>query len=251
MRMETDLGIRPLEMPSSLIPAEPAISAPAGPSASRGTMLGILFDAASPIARGGLPALRPLWAEEAMNRAANLLRLVLLLEYRRWAGGQSPTDLALECAHAMALAGFYGSLDVDHGDNVVPCTALLRGLMERLVKLFGPTVGRVTLSVELDRLMLPADKRRALALMSSELIIHALLDGFRGRDQAVIAATLECGSDGQIRFRIEDDGEPPASSNRPGSSHAMIGTLAGVLDAEIVYRRSPMGGMTAEFLFLP
>ena len=70
----------------------------------RGSLLGVLFDVASPIACGGPSALFSIWTAGAMNRANNMCQLAMLLEYQRWNGSPYKGSLhgELACAHQLA-----------------------------------------------------------------------------------------------------------------------------------------------------
>src|SRR5271156_4746212 len=65
-----------------------------------GQVLGVLLDAARPSRCGGCAVLRPLWAEEAMHRAYNML--VLVMQLHQMAGVRPEDDVALQLDHGVA-----------------------------------------------------------------------------------------------------------------------------------------------------
>jgi two-component sensor histidine kinase len=209
-------------------------------------MLAILFDAAGPASCGGPDVLRPLWAEEAMHRSANLLQLALALERLTWNGIESEMTGRLEYALAEGLAASYRSLDIGRQDELLSCNETLRAVVANLVALFGPTVGEISLKTDLMRLSLPAYKRRALVLVASELVINALKHAFPDRQSGRIAVALGRVDAATVRLAVEDDGRGFALL-RPGTGLAIVGGLAGLLEADLVYRRSALGGTAAEF----
>jgi two-component sensor histidine kinase len=214
----------------------------------RSAMLALLFEAASPTSCGGREVLRPLWAEEAMHRAANLLHFVLLLEQQTWSGPESRMTVQLEYALAKGLAASFRALDIVHEDAMLPCTDVLRAVVSFVVSLFGPTVGEVALRSDLIRLTLPAYKRRALVLAANELVSNALKHAFRGRARGQISVTLGRVGTDSMCLVVEDNG-PGMALERPSASAAIVGGLAGLLEADLVYRRSALGGTAAEFQF--
>ncbi len=214
----------------------------------RTAMLGILFEAACPTSCGGRDVLRPLWAEEAMHRATNMLQFVLLLERESWTGSSNPVDIEIECAMARSLAAAFRSLDMSKEDALLPCAEPLRAVVSGLVALFGPINGDITLRMDLVRLALPAYKRRALVLAANELVTNALKHAFRGCRAGAVSVTLDRVDCANGRLLVEDSGAG-IDLTRPGVGCTIVAGLAGLLEADLLYRRSALGGTAAEFQF--
>jgi two-component sensor histidine kinase len=232
---------------ASTAPSRPAIAGER-PTQRRGAMLAVLFEASRPTCHGGPDGPSPLWAEEAMHRTVNLLQLVMTLEQRTWHGGESAISAQLELALARNLANALGALDLKEPDAVLPCSDALRSVTSNLVALFGPTVGDIRLRTSLGRLALLANKKRALVLAAHELVVNAVKHAFCGLDRGDVVVTLDRPCATTARLRVEDDGLG-FSAERPGMGLSIIASLASVLEAGCVYRRSRLGGTAAELLF--
>jgi two-component sensor histidine kinase len=220
-----------------------------GVPSERSATLGILFDTACPTSCfAGRSVLQTLWVEEAIHRASNFLRFILLLEGSSWKGESTETDTYRERRLAIRLAGAFRALDRDDEHAMVPCSDLLRRIVVDLVDLFGPTTGRIAIETDLMPLNLSACKRRALVLVATELVINALKHAFQGHRKGQIAVTLERVGRGQARFVVDDSGRG-VSVTRAGAGRAIISGLARVLDADLLYRTSRLGGSAAEFEF--
>lgn len=236
-----------------VIPLRPAAPAPLpapverADKLHRSAMLATLFEAASPVSCHSRASLRPMWAEEAMHRASNMLELVLKLEAQSWTA-LAPASLEPEAALASTLAALFGALDITDDDAVAPTTGLLRDMVMTLVELFGPTVGQVSIVTNMQGLTLSAYRRRALVLAATELVTATLQDAFRGRSGGRIAAHLDCSADGHARFVLEDDGPGPRIP-RGECGQDVVSGLAGILDADLVVRRSSLGGTLTELRF--
>jgi len=90
-------------------------------------MLGVLLDAARPFHCGRRAVLRPLWAEEAMHRACNMLHLLAWRD--QIAGPLLQGDVAFRVDNGVAndLATLYRTLDIRRDDAEMPCSCVLRG----------------------------------------------------------------------------------------------------------------------------
>ncbi len=214
----------------------------------RGYLLNMLVNAASPVTCGGRPVLYPLWAEEALNRAINMCQLTLMLEWRRWHGVDALIDHQHELARASRLATCFHALDIKDEAAVLPCTDILHETASCLVDLFGPAVGQVILTAELDRLALPAYRRRALVLAAAALVTRTLLHAFRRRSEGQIVITLGRDDPHHALFLIEDDG-CEFGPDRACATHEIVAGLTALLEADVVYRHSEMGGTAAEVRF--
>jgi hypothetical protein len=218
------------------------------PSFRRGAIVEILLGAAFPIPYGRNTFLRSLWAEEAMNRAENMLELILLLEKHSWTKPDSPLTLRLEGALAKQIAAIFRSLNVRVGEPSQLCTDSLEGIVTGLAELFNPGSDELVVVTELAMLALPTSKRKALVLAAAELVSQFLLNKFRNRHSAQIRVTLERRAGRKALFLMEDPGRS-IEAKLPTVSVSIVSRLARLLEAEVLYRRSRLGGTTTEFLF--
>jgi hypothetical protein len=200
---------------------------PARPGA---VVIDILLAAACPGKNAGPPVLRPIWAEEAMHRSASMIRL---LHERRHHTTGSP-DLAV----AEDLAGLFRSLDLPSAHEVVPCSTLLRDIVTNLVTLSGTAAGGpdITLATNIQRLHLPAYKRRALVLTAVELVTNALLHAFAGRTTGHIAVSLTMLGPARAWLEVKDNGIG-FRNGQPNLGCGVAAGLADLLEAELVYFR--------------
>ncbi|MBJ6122049.1 sensor histidine kinase, partial [Sphingomonas sp. BT553] len=121
---------------------------------------------------GSAATLAPLWAADALHRANNLAQMASALELTsgRNALGGSIKEVGVT---ARALARAYAELGARELTGiVVPCRPLLEAIVTRLVELFRGD-RTIDLTLSLADLGLPADRRRALTLIASELVINA------------------------------------------------------------------------------
>ncbi len=153
-----------------------------------------------------------------------------------------------ELRHGERLAAIYHSLYAAPDMAILSCVEPLVGVMGGLVTLFGSTVGHVSITTKVSPLSLPVYKRRALVLIASELVIQALLRGFRGLHHGQIRVTLDSAGKREVRFLLDHDGIS-ADIMPPATSFDITSALAALLGAEMVYRRSPSGGTSIELLF--
>ena len=135
-------------------------------------MLGLLLASCRDSGLGS-PVLRPLWIEEGMHRAYSLIRLVGARQCQeRPESVHDKLADSIDYALAGQLADSFRSLDVAAETTAMPCSIVLRNVVTDLVALFG---GDVVVRTDIDHLILPAYKRRALVLATAELTINALL----------------------------------------------------------------------------
>jgi len=213
-----------------------------------GPMLGVLLDAAHRSHSGGRAVLRPLWAEEAMHRACNILHLVTQLHQMTGPRLQDDVAFRLESGLATDLAALFRALDIRQDDEELPCSHVLRGVVRNLVALFGSGVARIVIRTDIERLSLPAYKRRALVLAASELVINALRHGFAGRRDGRIEVTLRLVGTARACLTVTDDGVGFRKS-RPSRQFGIAGGLADLLEADLVYRQVGIAGTHAEIVF--
>jgi signal transduction histidine kinase len=213
----------------------------------RSEMLRLLLNAADPRRSGGRPVLRPLWANEAMHRAYSLVSLTLLLD--RHIPRNSAVGCELEVKNALALAESFRALEITNDLEIVGCSDLLRTTTLGLVELFGPAVGNISATVALERICLPAFKRRALTLACSELVINSLRHAFAECSDGSITVLLTTSDQSKARLTVRDDGR-----GIPFGTHEMSGgiatDLAFLLEGDLEYRSSRAGGTIAEINFM-
>ncbi|MDR3739963.1 MAG: hypothetical protein P4L40_13205 [Terracidiphilus sp.] len=195
----------------------------------------------------GSPALGPIWADEAMNRAYGLLRLVAARKHQDRASGNNPVAAQIERALAEDLAMQFWALAVEDTGQILPCSRILRDVLSDLNELFGMTAGDVTLRTDLEPVSLSACKRRALVLAATELVINALLHAFQGRSGGLIEVTLRRLRTDAICLCVTDDGIGFADG-LPKLDCGSAGGLAQILDADLTYHRAD-GRTTAMIAF--
>jgi two-component sensor histidine kinase len=196
---------------------------------------------------------RLVWIDEAMHRAANLQVLAANVE-RLLALGRidaSHRDRVIHKAHALLDA--YQRLDGHDGGELSSCDGQLRDIAGGLVEVFGHTIGRIVLSLELEPLYLAADRRRAVLLAASELVINALQHAFTNRDSGTIRVVLH--HDGRrdvIMLSVADDGIGPGKATQSsGLGCTIVCELAAVLAGSVEWHRSVSLGGTEVTLTFP
>jgi two-component sensor histidine kinase len=183
-----------------------------------------------------------------MHRAYNLVMLTRLLDRHIPQPGFTPIAKNLEHNNAVALAEAYAALEIVDDTELVACSDLLRITSRSLVELFGPAIGNVAVTTSLPRLSLPAFKRRALILACSELLINSLRHAFLERTYGSIVIALAGIDRRQLRLTVADDGVGiplPPTNDRLG----IAADLALLLEGELGYRSSELGGTIAEIRF--
>jgi two-component sensor histidine kinase len=194
---------------------------------------------------------RPVWADEATHRAANLRHLAMnldrLLDDRKIA----PSSRVRALARANALVRAYRSLDVDPETGPCSCAEEIRDIASGLVEIFGHAVGSVVLSLELQSLLLAGEARRALVLAASELVVNALRHAFIGRQTGNIEIHLYHDQAAQKEVLVvADDGVGLSNAEEPaGMGHSIICGLAQVLGGEVTWRSLLLGGTEVMLCF--
>ena len=211
-------------------------------------ILGVLLDAARPADCGGRAVLRPLWVQEAMHRACNMLQLVAKLDQMAGPRLEDGVAFRLDIGLANDLAALFRALDIRQDDEEMPCSRVLRGVVRNLVALFGSGAGQIVIRTDIERLSLPAYKRRALVLAVSELVINALRHSFAGRREGQIKVTLQTFGAAHACLSVVDDGVGFRES-RPSGQRGIAGGLADLLEADLVYRQVGIVGTSAEIVF--
>ena len=237
--------------------AEPATAPPHLSGASSPCCplaLATLFSAAPlPAHAVGSEGGRALWAAEAAHRANNLAQLANSLAGFRWRNKSEMIPRSAR-ARAEALARAYTMLSGDQdSEGPLPCNQLLRQVLAGLVAMFGSAGVGVGLRLGDAELFLAPDRRRALVLIASELVINALKHAFPEPRSGMIQVSLsldEC----QVELAIEDDGVGLAGSRQrqggEGQGGQLLKGLAVVLGGTISRDRSPAGGLRARLRFI-
>jgi hypothetical protein len=220
---------------------------PGASSSPSGSVLTILLDAALLRQERGCAALRPLWAEEAMHRAYSTIRLVDTRRLRDDPAGRDPVAIGVEDVLASDLAAQFRTLTSGWERAIQPCSEVLRDVVADLGALFG-TAADVALATNIERLALPAYKRRALVLCAAELVTNALLHGFAGVTGGRIDVGLTLLGRSHARLRVADNGIG-FSGRRPSLCCGGAAGLAGLLEADLTYERK--AGWTAAQMAFP
>jgi len=210
-------------------------------------IVGVLLDAARPSRCGGCDVLRPLWTEEAMQRACSVLHLAAQLDQSVGARASDNVNPQSERRWANDLAALYRALDIERDEEVLPCFFVLQGVVRNLVALFGSGAGRVIIRTHIEHVSLPAYKRRALVLAASELVINVLRHGFVDRSGGQIDVTLQTYGTAHLRLTVIDNGCGLPADYATGQG-GIAATLADLLEAALVYHRFGTAGTFAEIV---
>jgi two-component sensor histidine kinase len=211
-----------------------------------GDLLGLLLQAAYSAESTGRLVLAPLWAEEGMHRAYAMLRLFDRRAKRHRHRARNGFTARVECALAHSLASAYRSLATAEEEELVQCATLLREVALNLGALFGSGIVVKTL---IERLHLPAYKRRALVLSASELTINALTHAFpaAARDRR-IEVSLRQVDEKRACLRVADNGYG-FGARRPDTATSIAGGLADLVEADLTYGRTAHWTTIAEIVF--
>jgi hypothetical protein len=217
-------------------------------SPARSRLLGLLLHAADPATCGGPAVLRPIWANETMSRAYQMVRLTRQLDCRLPVANSDAIECMLEHRLAQAIADALLSLHIDRDGDPLPCSEILRSVVRNLVELFGPVAGKIAITTAIDRLELSAFRRRALILLASHLVIRTLLHAFWQSRSGRILVTLEQPTAALGRLTIGHDDEVirlgPLEQN-----DGVTDDLGDLLESELEYRKDERGKMGASIEF--
>lgn len=209
-------------------------------SPARARILGRLLIATQPGSCGGNNILQPIWANEMMDRAYQMVRLTRLLDNRVPRSDNDPVDDSLEWRITSNLTDTLCALRIRKDDEALPCSDLLRDTVRDLVELFGEAVGVTGISTCIDRLDLPAFKRRALVLMASHLVVDILLHAAREHRSPQLLVTLDQPRCGTARLSVGYDDRAVPFGPLDGT-YGVIDDLASLLETDIVYRADRLG----------
>ena len=196
----------------------------------------------------GCAVLRPLWAEEAMYRSYNLVRLAMTLERRIPLSRCDNLSRDAELALAVDITEVYRALAAAPERQVTSCSSLLRMLVVDLIALFGPIVGWVELTTDIECVGLAGFQRRALILAASELVMNTLFHAFQGRRRGQLSVKLRSDNSRHACLTVSDDGIGYGGDQSALGCGVAAG-LADLLASTIVYRRGDCGGTIARIHF--
>ena len=204
-------------------------------SQPRSRILWALLDAANPECCDINTRLKPLWANEAMHRAYQTVRLTRLLDDRISCSDQEPAEIDLEWRVAKNLAETVRSLCIVRDAEKLPCSEALRDVVRDLVELFGDAVGIADISTSVERMELASFKRRALVLVAGHLVIELLLHAFRaGRGgQVLVILDRPCHWCGRLAVGYADHAMPFGPLD---GRYGVINDLASLLECDVTYR---------------
>jgi two-component sensor histidine kinase len=192
----------------------------------------------------GCAVLRPLWADEAMHRSYNLVRLTMSLERRSPLSPGDNLSRDVELALAVGITEVYRTLAAAPERQVMTCSSLLRELVVDLIALFGPIVGWVELTTDIECVGLAGFQQRALILAASELVMNALFHAFQGRRRGRLAVKLRSDDSRHACLTVSDDGIG-YDGDQSALGCGVAAGLADLLASTIVYRRGDCGGTIA------
>jgi hypothetical protein len=207
---------------------------------------GILLAATTFISHGGLRALQPLWAEEAMHRAYSMMRLLQTAQLR--GNGGAPPLQDRHCRIAARLSLNLRTLQADAMLVRTPCARILTQTVHDLVLLFGRGPGKIDIMSEIDRLTLSAYRRRALVLLANELVVNALTHAFSVGAAGLIHVGLRIIRPGLVELHVADDGVGLSEATLP-SATSVAGGLASLLGGELRYCSTNFWSTRAEVWF--
>jgi hypothetical protein len=211
----------------------------------RREILAILLDGAESLPTGLSPS-QGVWMAEANHRSLAMLQLLLLLNrpIHKYHGREK--FYVKEYENAKRLVRVYRSLDACCESNLVPCEAVIHGIINGLVTVFNVTNGIVDLKVYIRSLNLKADKRRALALLISKLVVDMLKDGAKRLIAGRLILSFARVERRQMFIRIETSCPILESFSSPG--YDIVCALSGVLASEILCGEGKTGGTYVELL---
>ena len=189
----------------------------------------------------------PLWTEEAMHRAYSLVNLTFALDRRAPLCHNDIVTARMEQALSRNIAACFRSLAISDDKKILPCSDALRIIVRNLVELFGLAAGQISLEMSIERLVLPAFKRRSLVSAASELVINALRHAFDAPSSGHITVGLCRLGLSDAKLSISDDGR----GIRPGryGPSGIAFDLAALLESDLLYSEAERGGTLAEITF--
>ncbi len=118
-----------------------------------------------------------------------------------------------------------------------------------IIELFAPAVGSVRVHIYIERMTLPAYKRRALVLILCELLLASLQHGLAGHHSGNITVTLgRTESKGMAQLSVGDDGWGISGDWLP-PRRGSISDLAALLESDVTYYLRKGGGTEGQVRF--
>jgi hypothetical protein len=216
-------------------------------SRPRSRILGVLLEAADPEHCGGSSTLQPLWANETMHRAYQMVRLTRLLDDRMPRRDRDPAAIDLEWRIAKDLAEALHSLRIVSDSETVSCSEVLRDVVRDMAELFSGATCIAGISTCIERLGLASFKRRAMVLLAGHLVVELLLRAIRERRSGQIMVTLDrpCRRFGRLAVGYDDHS---GLFGPPDEDCGVIDDLASLLECDVTYRAGG-GRIVAEVEF--
>jgi hypothetical protein len=216
-----------------------------GLSHQRRALLSCLFGSGLTEDRSGPAVLRPLWANDAMQRAYDMVRLTAALDAASPAGGAPQATFAVESRVAAELALTYRQLSAHDAQDQVPCSGSLRTVLRNVVELFGMPFGGPELRTDIQSMTMPAFQCRALVLAASGLVMSALTETFAPVRRIDVELTPL--GFGVMRLRTA---VISATGTDAGCSHNLQ-DLVSLLDEGCLHAFAAGGGYEVEVYFRP
>jgi len=188
-------------------------------------------------------ARQKLFYEELLHRVRNNFQLIasqLRLQSRRLDPGQrQPLDAAVQRIEGMAALH-----DALYRDDVTGMTPLDEYLSQICDKLARTLIGGqpLTLAVQAERVMVPAERAMLLGLATTELVRNAIAHGFTPDGAGRVDVHFERVREG-FRLRVEDNGQgydDLALMRMEGFGITLVRSCAQQLGGELLTRRHPL-----------
>jgi two-component sensor histidine kinase len=192
--------------------------------------------------------LRPIWAFENFARTRVMIRLLSGLDRVRKNGDPHMLSLDMERDAADRLSVGLSLLHDLSAATPVPCSSLLRHVVRDLAELFGPTVGEVLITTQVEPVSLSRVNRRALLLVTCNLLLQALAEGFSGRRSGTLLVSLHRIGSAAMRLIVADDGSA-ATRDGSGEFGEAVDNLVAILEGHLCHERDERGGVVAELTF--
>jgi hypothetical protein len=179
---------------------------------------------------GGCDVLRPIWTAEVIHRANAFAELIMLLDERSDCRRFSALEEELEHRLAQWLAECCRAVTIRSDREIRPCSILMRDIVTNLVGLVGPAAapGHIMVRTCIERVSLPAFKRRALILAGNTLMTKLITHLIRQRNSATIDVALSVIGSGVARLTITNSNCSLSLATQP----ALLFDLASLLEAE-------------------
>lgn len=186
-----------------------------------------------------------LWAADAQHRTNNFAQMFVSLNHMAPRLGIDRVGIE---ADAAVLAKVYAEIGADGpGDALLPCATNLRDVVERLSSLFAKDPEPFALRLQIDDLGLLKDKRRALILIASELVINTLKYAFVSGQPGELSVSLTAHGDvGELT--VQDDGVGLTGAEEAGSGSTILAQLCALLGGSMT-RTSPGRGLRVRVAF--